>query len=46
MSEGVDVPALDAILFLHPRKSQIDVVRQMDDVSNIHLKDRLCILKG
>ena len=26
LSEGVDVPALDAILFMHPRKSQIDVV--------------------
>lgn len=27
LSEGVDVPALDAIMFLHPRKSQIDVVQ-------------------
>ena len=27
LSEGVDVPALDAILFMHPRKSQIDVVQ-------------------
>ena len=27
LSEGIDVPALDAILFLHPRKSQIDVVQ-------------------
>ena len=27
LSEGVDVPALDAILFMHPRKSQIDGVR-------------------
>jgi len=26
LSEGVDVPALDAIMFLHPRKSQIDIV--------------------
>ena len=25
MSEGVDVPTLDAIMFLHPKKSQIDV---------------------
>lgn len=23
LSEGVDVPALDAIMFLHPRKSQV-----------------------
>jgi predicted helicase len=27
LAEGVDVPALDAIMFLHPRKSQIDVVQ-------------------
>lgn len=27
LSEGVDVPALDAIMFLHPRKSLIDVVQ-------------------
>ena len=24
LSEGIDVPSLDAIMFLHPRKSQID----------------------
>ncbi len=30
--EGVDVPALDAILFLHPRKSQIDVVQAVGRV--------------
>ena len=29
LGEGVDVPALDAILFLHPRKSQIDVVQSV-----------------
>jgi predicted helicase len=28
----VDVPALDAILFLHPRKSQIDVVQSVGGV--------------
>ncbi|QEE11938.1 DEAD/DEAH box helicase family protein [Bartonella krasnovii] len=27
LSEGVDVPALDAIMFLHPRKSQVDVIQ-------------------
>ena len=27
LSEGVDVPALDAVLFLNPRSSQIDVVQ-------------------
>ncbi|WJY19830.1 DEAD/DEAH box helicase family protein [Alteriqipengyuania flavescens] len=32
MSEGVDVPALDAILFMHPRKSQIDVVQSVGRV--------------
>ena len=26
LSEGVDVPALDAVLFLTPRNSQVDVV--------------------
>jgi len=30
--EGVDVPALDAILFLHPRNSQIDVVQAVGRV--------------
>lgn len=32
LSEGVDVPALDSILFLHPRKSQIDVVQSVGRV--------------
>ncbi len=32
LSEGVDVPALDAILFMHPRKSQIDVVQAVGRV--------------
>lgn len=32
LSEGVDVPALDAVLFLHPRKSQIDVVQSVGRV--------------
>ena len=32
LGEGVDVPALDAILFLHPRKSQIDVVQAVGRV--------------
>jgi len=32
LSEGVGVPALDAILFLHPRKSQIDVVQSVGRV--------------
>jgi predicted helicase len=32
LSEGVDVPALDAIMFLHPRKSEIDVVQSVGRV--------------
>ena len=32
LSEGVDVPALDAVLFLAPRKSQVDVVQAVGRV--------------
>ena len=32
LAEGVDVPALDAILFMHPRKSQIEVVQAVGRV--------------
>ena len=32
LSEGVDIPTLDAILFIHPRKSQIDVVQAVGRV--------------
>ena len=32
LSEGVDVPSLDAIMFLHPKKSQIDVVQAVGRV--------------
>jgi predicted helicase len=32
MSEGVDVPSLDAIIFMHPRNSQIDVVQSVGRV--------------
>ena len=32
LSEGVDVPALDAIMFLHPRNSLIDVVQSVGRV--------------
>lgn len=32
LSEGVDVPALDAIIFMHPRNSQIDVVQSVGRV--------------
>ncbi len=32
LSEGVDVPALDAVLFLHPRKSQIEIIQAIGRV--------------
>lgn len=35
LSEGVDVPALDAVLFLSPRKSQVDVVQTVGRVMRI-----------
>ncbi len=32
LSEGVDVPALDAVMFLNPRKSQVDIVQSVGRV--------------
>ena len=32
LTEGVDIPALDAVLFLAPRKSQVDVVQAVGRV--------------
>ncbi len=32
LAEGVDIPSLDAILFMHPRKSQIEVVQAVGRV--------------
>lgn len=32
LSEGVDVPSLDAVLFLNPRNSQVDVVQSVGRV--------------
>ncbi len=32
LSEGVDVPTLDAVLFLHPRKSQIEIIQAIGRV--------------
>ena len=32
LTEGVDLPALDGILFMHPRKSQIEVVQAVGRV--------------
>jgi predicted helicase len=36
LSEGVDVPALDAVLFLHPRNSLVDVVQSVGRVMRKH----------
>lgn len=35
LSEGVDVPALDAVLFLHPRNSMVDVVQSVGRVMRL-----------
>ena len=35
LSEGVDVPALDAVLFLHPRNSVVDVVQSVGRVMRL-----------
>lgn len=35
LSEGVDLPALDAVLFLTPRNSQVDVVQSVGRVMRI-----------
>ena len=32
LSEGIDVPALDAVLFMSPRKSQVDIVQSVGRV--------------
>ena len=32
LSEGIDVPALDAVLFMSPRNSQIDIVQAVGRV--------------
>ncbi len=35
LSEGVDVPALDAVMFLNPRKSVVDVVQSVGRVMRL-----------
>ncbi len=35
LSEGVDVPTLDAVLFLNPRNSQVDVVQSVGRVMRL-----------
>ena len=32
LSEGIDVPALDAVLFMTPRNSQVDIVQAVGRV--------------
>ena len=32
LSEGIDVPALDAVMFLSPRKSQVDIIQAVGRV--------------
>ncbi|MCZ2159243.1 helicase-related protein, partial [Bartonella sp. 220] len=32
LSEGVDVPSLDAVMFLHPRKSHVDIIQAVGRV--------------
>ncbi len=38
LSEGVDVPALDSVIFLSPRKSQVDVVQTVGRVMRVSPK--------
>ncbi len=40
LSEGVDVPALDAVMFLNPRNSVIDVVQSVGRVMRKHGEKR------
>ena len=35
LSEGVDVPALDAVIFLNPRRSQVDIVQSVGRVMRL-----------
>ncbi|MBQ7569023.1 DEAD/DEAH box helicase, partial [bacterium] len=36
LSEGVDVPSLDAVIFMSPKKSQIDVIQAVGRVMRSH----------
>ena len=38
LSEGVDVPALDAVMFLSPRKSVVDIVQSVGRVMRLDKK--------
>ena len=39
LSEGVDIPALDAVLFLSPRSSQVDIVQSVGRVMRTFGRD-------
>ncbi len=41
LGEGVDVPSLDAVIFMHPRKSQIDVVQAVGRVMRLSQGKRM-----
>ncbi|MGN8131514.1 DEAD/DEAH box helicase [Paenarthrobacter sp. 22069] len=36
LTEGVDVPSLDAVLFLNPRNSMVDVIQAVGRVMRVH----------
>src|SRR3712207_9159200 len=40
LSEGVDVPALDAVMFLSPRKSVVDIVQSRSEEHTSELQSR------
>ena len=42
LSEGVDVPAVDAIMFMHPQKGQIDVVQSVGHTARGRQEPWLC----
>jgi predicted helicase len=44
LSEGVDVPSLDAVLFLSARNSQVDVVQSVGRVMRNHQAKNMVIL--
>ena len=41
LSEGVDVPTLDAVLFLSPRNSQVDVIQAVGRVMRMELNGKV-----
>lgn len=41
LSEGVDVPSLDAVMFLSPRKSQVDIIQSVGRVMRLAPEKKL-----